>query len=115
MYLFVAFDYSLSNWLVCLFCISAGSGQLKEWVALESEGDKPPRIRFAHPMTAIQFEGTRKRRRAAIGDYAWSVGDRVDVWVQNWYVNMILNIMFVGWDNNHKPEISRNENHDKLY
>ncbi|CBI37358.3 unnamed protein product, partial [Vitis vinifera] len=60
-----------------------GSGQLKEWVALESEGDKPPRIRFAHPMTAIQFEGTRKRRRAAIGDYAWSVGDRVDVWVQN--------------------------------
>ncbi|CBI38143.3 unnamed protein product, partial [Vitis vinifera] len=71
-----------------------GSGQLKEWVALESEGDKPPRIRFAHPMTAIQFEGTRKRRRAAIGDYAWSVGDRVDVWVQNWYVNMILNIMF---------------------
>lgn len=60
-----------------------GSGQLKEWVALASEGDKPPRIRFAHPMTAIQFEGTRKRRRAAIGDYAWSVGDRVDVWVQN--------------------------------
>lgn len=65
-------------------------------MSLESEGDKPPRIRFAHPMTAIQFEGTRKRRRAAIGDYAWSVGDRVDVWMQNWYVHWIIDMFFKG-------------------
>ncbi|PNY02526.1 agenet domain containing protein, partial [Trifolium pratense] len=55
-------------------------GPLKEWVSLECEGDKPPRIRTARP--SLQHEGTRKRRRAAMGDYAWSVGDRVDAWIQ---------------------------------
>ncbi|THG17250.1 hypothetical protein TEA_015006 [Camellia sinensis var. sinensis] len=60
-----------------------GSGQLKEWVALEGEASNAPRIRIAHPMTTMRFEGTRKRRRAAVGDYVWSVGDRVDVWIQD--------------------------------
>ncbi|CAJ1928519.1 unnamed protein product [Sphenostylis stenocarpa] len=59
-----------------------GAGPLKEWVSLECGGDKPPRTRIARPLTALQYEGTRKRRRAAMGDYAWSVGDRVDAWIQ---------------------------------
>jgi hypothetical protein len=60
-----------------------GSGKLREWVALEGEANNLPRIRIAHHITTIQFEGTRKRRRAAMGDYQWSVGDRVDVWMQD--------------------------------
>lgn len=62
-----------------------GSGPLKEWVGLESEGDKPPRIRVARPLSGLGHEGTRKRRRAAMGDYSWSVGDRVDTWLQKRY------------------------------
>ncbi|XAR54942.1 hypothetical protein NMG60_11030289 [Bertholletia excelsa] len=34
-------------------------------------------------MTAMRFEGMRKRRRAAMGGYSWSIGDRVDVWTQD--------------------------------
>ncbi|KAL6979753.1 hypothetical protein U1Q18_021408 [Sarracenia purpurea var. burkii] len=59
-----------------------GSGQLREWVALEGEANDAPRVRIAHPMTTMRLEGTRKRRRAAMGDYVWSVGDRVDIWMQ---------------------------------
>ncbi|KAG8659470.1 uncharacterized protein LOC110609645 isoform X3 [Manihot esculenta] len=60
-----------------------GSENLREWVPLEGEGDEAPKIRVARPNTAMPFEGTRKRRRAAMGDYNWSVGDRVDAWVQD--------------------------------
>ncbi|XP_040989430.1 uncharacterized protein LOC121236967 isoform X1 [Juglans microcarpa x Juglans regia] len=60
-----------------------GEGQLKEYVALQGEGDKPPRIRAARPVTALRYEGTRKRRRAAMGDYNWSVGDRVDALIED--------------------------------
>ncbi|XP_057513316.1 uncharacterized protein LOC130795302 isoform X2 [Actinidia eriantha] len=60
-----------------------GSGLLREWVALEGEANNAPRVRIAHPMTTMRFEGTRKRRRAAMGDYVGSVGDRVDVWMQD--------------------------------
>ena len=42
-----------------------------------------PRIRISRPLTTLQNEGTRKRRRAATGDYVWSVGDKVDAWMQN--------------------------------
>nr|XP_029148733.1 uncharacterized protein LOC112749627 [Arachis hypogaea] len=67
-----------------------GAGPLKEWVSLEAEGDKPPRIRAARPLTSLHYEGTRKRRRAALGDYAWSVGDKVDAWVQeSWWEGVI--------------------------
>ncbi|KAA8521367.1 hypothetical protein F0562_012071 [Nyssa sinensis] len=59
------------------------SGHLKEWVTLGGKGNKPPRIRIARPITTMRFEGTRKRRRAAMGDYSWSVGDRVDAWIQD--------------------------------
>ncbi|KAI7730219.1 hypothetical protein M8C21_023056 [Ambrosia artemisiifolia] len=59
-----------------------GSGKLKEWVALEGEGTEPPRIRIAHPMTTMRSEGTRKRGRTTLTDYAWYNGDRVDVWCE---------------------------------
>ncbi|KAK8323653.1 hypothetical protein V6Z12_A12G247800 [Gossypium hirsutum] len=63
--------------------------RLKEWV--EVEGDRAPRIRCARPSTAMSFEGTRKRRRAAMGDYNWSVGDRVDAWMQNsWWEGVVI-------------------------
>ncbi|XP_059645653.1 uncharacterized protein LOC132287151 [Cornus florida] len=68
-----------------------GSGGLKEWVTLEVEGNVAPRIRIAHPMTITQNEGTRKRRRAAMGDYSWSVGDRVDAWIQDcWREGIVM-------------------------
>ncbi|EOY24313.1 G2484-1 protein, putative isoform 5 [Theobroma cacao] len=64
--------------------------RLKEWVELEGEGDRAPRIRTARPITAMPFEGTRKRRRAAMGDYNWSVGDRVDTWMQDsWWEGVV--------------------------
>ncbi|KAK9148390.1 hypothetical protein Scep_007147 [Stephania cephalantha] len=59
-----------------------GSGQPSDWVPLE-DGDKAPRIRIAHPMSLTKLEGAKKRRRAARGDYAWSVGDKVDAWMKN--------------------------------
>lgn len=62
-----------------------GLAQLKEWVAIAGEGADRPKIRIARPVTAMRYEGTRKRRRAAMGDYNWSVGDRVDAWMMNRY------------------------------
>lgn len=61
-----------------------GSEQLKEWISIEAKDGDAPRIRVPHPMTIMQLEGTRKRRRAAVKNYTWSVGDRVDAWVQDW-------------------------------
>lgn len=58
--------------------------QLEEWVSLEDKGNRGPRIRIAHPMTSMHSEGTRKRRRVALTDYAWSVGDKVDAWIEDW-------------------------------
>ncbi|XP_038678911.1 uncharacterized protein LOC119980319 isoform X2 [Tripterygium wilfordii] len=64
--------------------------KLKEWVALRGEGDVAPKVRIARPITAMPFEGTRKRRRAAMGDYSWSVGDRVDAWMQDsWWEGVV--------------------------
>ncbi|KAG8374715.1 hypothetical protein BUALT_Bualt10G0024800 [Buddleja alternifolia] len=60
-----------------------GSELLKEWVPLEAKDGCIPKVRIPHPMTAVQFEGTRKRRRAAVKDYGWSVGDKVDAWVHD--------------------------------
>ncbi|XP_038903706.1 uncharacterized protein LOC120090225 isoform X3 [Benincasa hispida] len=68
-----------------------GSGQLKEWVALDGQGGMAPRIRISRPMTTMRTEGTRKRRRAAAGDYIWSVGDKVDAWMQNsWHEGVVV-------------------------
>ncbi|XP_031482736.1 uncharacterized protein LOC116252537 isoform X2 [Nymphaea colorata] len=68
-----------------------GTGQLQEWIPLEAAHGKPPRIRTAHPTTAMQFEGTRKRRRAAMGNHNWSVGDHVDAWMRDgWWEGVIM-------------------------
>ncbi|XP_019252388.1 PREDICTED: uncharacterized protein LOC109231245 isoform X3 [Nicotiana attenuata] len=56
-----------------------GLEQLKDWVPLEADSDETPRIRPAHPVTALQ--GAKKRRRAAVKEYTWYVGDRVDAWI----------------------------------
>ncbi|KAL2545270.1 Uncharacterized protein Fot_14503 [Forsythia ovata] len=72
--------------LVCYTTLqSDGSEQLKEWVSLQAEGSKAPIIRIPHPMTVMLLERTRKRQRVAAKDYAWSIGDRVDAWVQDWH------------------------------
>ncbi|XVF52609.1 hypothetical protein PTKIN_Ptkin05aG0031800 [Pterospermum kingtungense] len=69
---------------------SADGDRLKEWVELEGEGDRAPKIRNARSITAMPFEGTRKRRRAAMGDCIWSVGDRVDAWMQDsWWEGVV--------------------------
>jgi len=61
--------------------IYAGPRQLQEWMPLKGDNRKAPRIRMAHPITAIKFEGTRKHRRAMMGNYIWSAGDCVDAWI----------------------------------
>ncbi|XP_074326171.1 protein SWOLLEN 1 isoform X5 [Apium graveolens] len=61
-----------------------GTGQLKEWVPLQGDCISMPKIRIAHPTTTMRFfDGTRRKRKAAVMDYSWSVGDRVDAWMQD--------------------------------
>ncbi|KAE8730687.1 G2484-1 protein [Hibiscus syriacus] len=76
---------------VCYHELRSEDGdRLKEWVELEVERDKEPRIRSSRPITVMPFERTRKRRRAAMGDYNWSIGDRVDAWMQDsWWEEVI--------------------------
>ncbi|KAK9052331.1 hypothetical protein SSX86_028960 [Deinandra increscens subsp. villosa] len=81
--------------LVCYTTIKSsdqGSEKVKEWVAFEVEGSEAvPRIRIAHPLTTMQFEGARKRCRTAVTDYAWSKGDRVDAWMQDcWREGVVM-------------------------
>lgn len=59
-------------------CCFPGAGPLKEWISLEGGEVKSPRIRTPHYLPGLHNEGTRKRQRAAMVDYTWSVGDRVD-------------------------------------
>ncbi|GMJ10995.1 hypothetical protein HRI_004768700 [Hibiscus trionum] len=69
---------------------SEDGDRLKEWVELEGKGERAPRMRNARPITVMPFEGTRKRRRAAMGDCNWSVGDRVDAWMQDsWWEGVV--------------------------
>ncbi|XP_071727710.1 uncharacterized protein [Rutidosis leptorrhynchoides] len=67
-----------------------GSGKLEQWVPLEVEGTEAPRIRIAHRLNTMQFEGTRKRGRTALIDNAWCSGDRVDVWVHDRWCEAVV-------------------------
>uniref|UniRef100_A0A7N0RC50 Agenet domain-containing protein n=1 Tax=Kalanchoe fedtschenkoi TaxID=63787 RepID=A0A7N0RC50_KALFE len=68
---------------------TGSSGELKEWIRLDSQNEAP-KIRPAHPMSAMPTEGTRKRRREPMGKCFWSIGDRVDAWRQNcWWEGVI--------------------------
>ena len=73
------FQFALMNVLNFL-----GSEQLKEWIMIEAKDGHAPKIRVPHVMTSVHLEGTRKRRRSAVKNYTWSVGDQVDVWLQDW-------------------------------
>ncbi|XP_015167853.1 uncharacterized protein [Solanum tuberosum] len=67
--------------LVCFTDHQSDEGleQFKDWVPLDAGSDEPPRIRPAHPVTALQ--GGKKRRRAVVKEHTWYVGDRVDAWI----------------------------------
>ncbi|XP_047948365.1 uncharacterized protein LOC125194276 isoform X3 [Salvia hispanica] len=71
--------------LVCYDTLQSdeGSEQLKEWIMIEAKDGHAPKIRVPHVMTSVHLEGTRKRRRSAVKNYTWSVGDQVDVWLQD--------------------------------
>lgn len=67
-----------------------GSGKLKEWVPLKGDGLNAPTIRIPHPTTSMCIDRTKKRRRAAVMDYTWCVGDRVDAWMQDcWFEGIV--------------------------
>lgn len=61
-----------------------GIGNLKEWVPLQGDYISMPTIRIAHPTTNMRFDGTSRKRKAALVDHSWLVGDRVDVWMHDW-------------------------------
>ncbi|KAL3331111.1 hypothetical protein AABB24_034754 [Solanum stoloniferum] len=67
--------------LVCFTDHQSDEGleQFKDWVPLDAGSNEPPRIRPAHPVTALQ--GGKKRRRAVVKEHTWYVGDRVDAWI----------------------------------
>ncbi|XP_010440022.1 PREDICTED: uncharacterized protein LOC104723369 isoform X1 [Camelina sativa] len=70
--------------------VEQGTDKLKEWVSLKGEGDQAPKVRTARSVTAMPYEGTRKRRRAAIGDHVWKLGDRVDSWVHDSWLEGVI-------------------------
>lgn len=74
-------SWARTLWLKKLLLPSNLSGleQFKDWVPLDAGSDEPPRIRPAHPVTAMQ--GGKKRRRAVVKEHTWYVGDRVDAWI----------------------------------
>ncbi|KAF9600636.1 hypothetical protein IFM89_011219, partial [Coptis chinensis] len=67
-----------------------GNSREKEWVSLTEESGKPPKIRLAQLTTAINYEGTRNRRRDARGDHTWCIGDRVDAFMCNGWLEGII-------------------------
>ncbi|KAJ0970534.1 hypothetical protein J5N97_018493 [Dioscorea zingiberensis] len=68
-----------------------GSDHLKEWIPLEVDGLRASRIRVPHPTTVVKPDGgTKKRRREAISNYVWTVGDRVDAWMRDgWWEGIV--------------------------
>ncbi|KAG0457262.1 hypothetical protein HPP92_022419 [Vanilla planifolia] len=68
---------------VCFDDVSNNLGQLMEWIDLESDEQKAPRIRAVRSATSLKHEGTRKRSREQRGSYIWNVGDHVDAWIHD--------------------------------
>ncbi|KAL8136627.1 hypothetical protein V2J09_002628 [Rumex salicifolius] len=67
-----------------------GRDSLKEWVALEGEEGKAPRVRPALPNIGSHWQNTKKRRRSAMGNYSWTVRDMVDVSFQDsWWEGIV--------------------------
>lgn len=78
---------------VCFIAMFLGSGKLDEWINLTSKEGQAPKIRVPHPMTAMQYEGSKKRRRAAVGYLTCSVGDKVDAWIHDRLFSFFIMIL----------------------
>ncbi|KAG0458981.1 hypothetical protein HPP92_022109 [Vanilla planifolia] len=76
---------------VCFDDVSNNLGQLMEWIDLESDEQKAPRIRAVRSATSLKHEGTRKRSREQRGSYIWNVGDHVDAWIHDrWWEAIVF-------------------------
>ncbi|KAK1374706.1 hypothetical protein POM88_030899 [Heracleum sosnowskyi] len=84
-YLATILELKDGNTFLCYTDLQAedGTGNLKEWVPLQGEYISMPTIRIAHPVTSTRFDGKSRKRKAAVVDYSWLVGDRVDVWMHD--------------------------------
>jgi hypothetical protein len=50
-------------------------------------------MRPMHPFVFIKDKGSRIRRRVAMGSQAWSVGDRVDAFLQDgWWEGVVKEV-----------------------
>lgn len=63
-----------------------GSTKIQEWFPFNASGDPTgPRrqVRPVHPYSSIREAGSKKRRRVAMGSQTWTIGDRVDAFIQD--------------------------------
>ncbi|KAJ7565664.1 hypothetical protein O6H91_02G069900 [Diphasiastrum complanatum] len=71
-----------------------GKSHLQEWIpfkATDAANQDAPRVRMAHPI--LKDEASRKRRRSALGNQLWMVGDHVDAWMRDgWWEGVVTSI-----------------------